>query len=324
MNIQTLLAVTDLSVRGHHVLERAALLALEHSARLDILYLPAPGNPPCEASGCRLAHQALQLGQRHGIHVHTTTARTQADLVARGRGVDLIVTSDRTDRRVQALWRGPPLAQLLRACQRPVLVVRRPASAPYQRLLVAVDLDDASRRLVALASALGTKSEVELFHALHTLPAGKLRSADLSEHAIKAIHQESARRAGERMFWLTDSSSARRNRVYAAIGRGDPARQIGVQQQHSGADLVVVGKPPASALGDLLLGSTALRALAASTVDVLVVPHGFQLASGPSALRRMTAVPPTRRRVRAGTAVTAIRPSAASHAPGPQGRRLMS
>lgn len=322
MNIQTLLAITDLSVRGHHVLERAALLAREHGARLEVLYWPAPGNPPCEASGCRLAHQALQLGQRHGLNVHTTTARTRAELAERGRGVDLIVTSDRPDRRVQALWRGPPLAQLLRACQRPVLVVRQAAKAPYQRMVVAVDLDDASRRLVALACALGPTSEVELFHALHTLPEGKLRDADLSEHAIKAIRQESARLAGERMFWLTDSTSARRNRVRAAIGRGDPARQIGVQQQHSGADLVVVGKPPASALTDLLLGSTALRALAATPVDVLVVPDGFQLASGPAALQRMTAAPPTRRRVRAGTAVTAIRPAAVGLAPGRHGHRL--
>lgn len=324
MIIQTLLAITDLSAQGNLALERAALLAREHDARLEILYAPAPGNPPCADNGCRLAHQALQLGQRHGLSVHTATARTQADLVARGRSVDLIVTSDRTDRRVQALWRGPPLVQLLRACQRPVLIARQAAKAPYQRLLVAVDLNDASRRLVALACALGTASEVELFHALHTLPEGMLRNADLSEHAIKAIHQESARLAGERMFWLTDSTSARRNRVRAAIGRGDPARQIGVQQQHSGADLVVVGKPPASALTDWLLGSTALRALAASPVDVLVVPDGFQLASGPSAMRRMTAAPPTRRRVRAGATVDAIGPAAAGLASGPRGHRLTS
>lgn len=324
MNIQTLLAITDLSVQGNLALERAALLAREHGARLEILYAPAPGNPPCADNGCRLAHQALQLGQRHGLRVHTATVRTREAAVAYAHSVDLLVTSDRTDRRVRALWRGPPVAQWLRACPRPVLVVRQHAAAPYRRLLVAVDFNDASRRLVALASTVGAAAEVELFHALRVLPEGRLRDADVSEQAIKAIRQESARLAGERMFWLTDASSARRNRVRAAIGRGDPARQIGVQQQHSNADLVVVGKPPGTAVGDLLFGSTALRALAASTVDVLVVPHGFQLASGAAAMQRMTVAPPLRRRVRAGTTATPSQPAAAGLAPGPRGHGLTS
>ena len=81
------------------------------------------------------------------------------------------------------------------------------------------------------------------------------------------------------MLWLSDASSARRNRVMSSIGRGDPARQAAVQQQYSNADLLVVGKRHRNVLMDFLFGSVALRVLRWSTGDVLAVPRG---ALGPS------------------------------------------
>lgn len=71
------------------------------------------------------------------------------------------------------------------------------------------------------------------------------------------------------MFWLTDPYDARRNRVLSTIGQGDAARQTVVQQQHSGAELIVVGKHPASLLRDMAFGSIAKRVLRYSRTDVL-------------------------------------------------------
>ena len=112
------------------------------------------------------------------------------------------------------------------------------------------------------------------------------------------------------MFWLTDSYEARRNRVLSAIGHGDPARQVLVQQQRSGAELVVVGKHPASALSDFVFGSVAQRVLdRVSGSDVLVVPHDSEPASSATAVERLASEPRAVRRLRAGVGAAA-RPSA--------------
>lgn len=111
----------------------------------------------------------------------------------------------------------------------------------------------------------------------HTMHEGKLRYADVSEQAIRAYRHESMLEARERLFWLSDSSTARRNRVVAAIGKGDAARQAVIQQQHANAELLVVGKRRSSGIGDFLLGSVAQRVLWWSSGDVLLVPHDWRI-----------------------------------------------
>ena len=165
-------------------------------------------------------------------------------------------------------------------------------------LVVAVDFSKASitdrTRLRAQSGRPG-----ELFHAISTANEGKLRYAEVSDQAIAAYRKECMRYARDRMFWLTDTYDARRNRVQSVIGRGNPARQVLVQQERSGAELIVVGKHPASATSDFLFGNTAQGILRDSAIDVLVVPHDSQ-ASGAGALGRW--VGPKRRCADAGRA----------------------
>lgn len=302
MTPRSILALTDLSVREDPVLARAAQVAAEHDAILKLLHVAAAGAPPHPDAACRLARQALQLGQRHGLCVRplSQTANTLDDVASEARCADLLVMSAMPERGWRSFLFGQPVERLLRIARRPLLAVRRPAEAPYRRLLVAVDFSDASRHMVELAFALGKSAQVELFHAIGTANEAKLRYAEVSEHAIKSYRQACRRHAQDRMFWLTDSSDARRNRVYSAIGHGDPARQAMVQQQHGGAELIVVGKHSASAVSDFVFGSVARRVLRHGTADVLVVPHDVRPASRAAAVRRLDSEPRAIRRVRAG------------------------
>lgn len=302
MTPHSILAVTDFSVQGDHALTRAALLSAEHGATLKLLYLPYPGEvPPPDAAG-RLAHHASQLSQRHNIRVRAAgqLAVCVDDVLPEARCADLVVWGSMPIQGPRSILMGQPVEGLLRKGQRPVLIVRRKASEPYRSLLVAVDFSEASRGLVELGSALSKSAQVELFHAVSTANEGKLRYAEVSERAIRAYRHECRRYAQDRMFRLTDSYDARRNRVLSAIGHGDPARQTVVQQQHSGAELIVVGKHPASLLTDMIFGSIAKRVLRYAKADVLVVPHDYEPASSASAVKRLAAEKPTARRVRAG------------------------
>lgn len=181
------------------------------------------------------------------------------------RWVDLLVIGQRRERSLRAMFCCQPIERLLRVAPCAILVTRLNGSQRYRRVVVAVDFSPESRKMVRLAWSLDSEAEVELFRAITPMHEGRLRDADVSEHAIKTYRQESFADARQRMFGLTDSSSARRNRVVSAIGQGDPARQAVVQQQHANAELLVVGKRRSSAVADFFFGSVAQRALRWST-----------------------------------------------------------
>lgn len=301
--LHSILAVTDFSSIGDHALTRAALLCAEHGATLKLIYLAYPGETPPRDASCRLAHHAQQLGQRHGIRVRSANqiAHSIEDVLPEARCADVLVWGTTPASSVRSFFMGQPLEGVLRRCQRPVLVVRRQAKEAYGRLLVAVDFSETSRGLVELGFALNKLADVELFHAISTANEDKLWYAEVSQHAITSYRHECRRFAQGRMFSLTDSYDARRNRALSAIGHGDPAQQTVVQQQHSGAELIVVGKHPASLLTDRVFGSIAKRVLRYARTDVLVVPHDYQTASKASAVTRLNAEPRIVRRLRAGT-----------------------
>jgi len=182
---------------------------------------------------------------------------TLQDLADEAQGADLLVMSAvNEERSLRSFFCGSAAERLMRIAGRPVLVVRQPADAPYQRLLIAVDFSQASRMLVEHTFALHASAQVELFHAISTVNERKLR--------------------------------------------GDAGRQAAVQQQHSGAELLVVGKHRASALSDFVFGSVAKRVLRMATGDVMVVPHDAAPATRAADIRQPGSVEPMTRRVRAG------------------------
>lgn len=306
MHPESILAITDFSVISDAVFARAAHLAAEHDATLTLVYAAPVGDQACPDAARRLSHHASQLGERYGIKVHAAlhAADCLEDVLHAARSADIVVTGASQAGNATSFFCGRPEERILRATRRPVLVVQQKAGerqSAYRRLLVAVDFSDASQNLVANALVLGKSAEIELFHAICTDNERTMRLTEFSEHAIKAYKQAHRRHADDRLFWLTDSTDARRNRVGSAIGYGDPARQAIVQQQHSGADLVVVGKHPASALSDFVFGSVSRRVLQHASTDVLIIPHGFQFGTRALAVRRLKPEPPVaRRRVRAG------------------------
>jgi nucleotide-binding universal stress UspA family protein len=281
MNIQSILAVTDLSVQGNRTVIRAAMLAAQHRALLKIMYAPE-GFVPCPSAVDvkeNVRHLAAEVHARFDILVKNVS-HTSGDLeavVEEARWVDLLVIGEHRERSVRAFFCGQPIERLQRVVRCPILLARLEVFHRYRRILVAVDFTPESKKLVKLAWSLDSEAQIELFHALNTMHEGKLRYADVSEQAIKAYRHESMLEARERLFWLSDSSTARRNRVVAAIGKGDAARQAVIQQQHANAELLVVGKRRSSGVGDFLLGSVAQRVLWWSSGDVLLVPHDWRI-----------------------------------------------
>jgi nucleotide-binding universal stress UspA family protein len=256
MTIKSILVVTDLSAHEGIAVQRASQLADAHRANIKFVYLPARAN-------------------------------TLEEVVAQARGMDLLVLPHRRDRSTAAFFRGQAVSRLLRCCRCPVLVTREMPDSHYRRILVAVDFSPASEALVKLAANLDSRAELEIFHAIRTRDEAKLRSAEATEQAVRAYRERCLKHAKDRMLALSDSFDTRRNRFLTNIGRGDPGRQTVIQQEHSGADLVVVGKKTATAWEDFFCGSVAHRVLRWGLSDVLVVPQAYIEATAPVAAERL-------------------------------------
>lgn len=289
MNFRSILVVTDFSASAAAAVDRAALLAALHGAKLTLMYAAKPGAQHPADAAVRLDHSAQQLAQRTGLDVcaRCCFGDPLTQIAREASCADLLVLGDQHDRSLAAFMRGTMALRLSRLCRCPILVTKLAARKRYGKILVTVDFAPASQGLVKLACAIDGDSEIELFHAISTLNDAKLRAAEVSWQAIKAYRQRARRHAHERMFALTDSFQARRNRVGVAIGHGDPARQAAVQQDYTGADLVIVGRRRRSPWADFLFGSVAQRLLGWAGCDVIMVPHDHAPSTRTAAQSRL-------------------------------------
>lgn len=269
MNVQSILAVTDLGWPGCAALRRAWELAERHGAELRLLRL-GDGR----AAG-RLAPAPHPRREMHGVALRTVarTSHGLQDLAREARAVDLVVAPHRARRSLAALWLGDPVQRTVRAIPRPLLLVKRVPLAPYRRVLVAVGLGRSSQRLLRAATLVTPDAELELFHAIDTHVEGRMRLAQASEAALRH-HRDSRRRDAEaRLAQLAAAARLASWRVKVAVDFGDPASRAVLQQCSSRADLLAVGGGEPSWCGGLLFGSVAQRVASWAHGDVLVVPH---------------------------------------------------
>ncbi len=149
--LRLILALADFSPKSNNAVARAALLAREHGASLQLLHVMAPrrfaaATPrraerdhqlALERAGETLATLAARIFAMHGVsgacNVRAGDA-LQAILDA-ARGADLVVVAAKRPNPLRDFVLRTPTERLLRIVQRPVLIVKRPVVAPYASML---------------------------------------------------------------------------------------------------------------------------------------------------------------------------------------------
>lgn len=142
----------------------------------------------------------------------------------------------------------------------------RPTLDP-PRVLLAVDLTDASKGAIDRAIALAAAEHADLIvlsvveaSNLH-LPGGRIRRIDQERERLESGVRSIVTRAREAGVWAT-----------YLIWEGDPAESILEASQAESADVIVLGSRPATNLRRLLLGSVSSRVSRLARVPVMVVP----------------------------------------------------
>lgn len=274
--IHTLLLATDLTSRCDRAAKRAANLAEEWNAQLHVLTVLGPTEPVDDenvsedvlvARARRRTEESLGGRGNAVIHVLRGPAdKAIADLAAEV-GATLIVTGPSGGRWLGQTPLGSTVRSLMRTARVPVLLVKAPVLRKYRRIVVSVDLSDASRAPVEAAIRLfGRRVSLSVFHAFRT--PYRLLSDNIE--AYEAGLREGV--TSEIRDALTAWSVADAEDLPIIADHGDAATKLAELAERHDIDVVVTGTHGRTGLMSLMLGSVAEAIVEAVACDVLVAP----------------------------------------------------
>jgi nucleotide-binding universal stress UspA family protein len=290
--VSSIIVATDFSPQSDRAVARAAQLAAEHAATLEIVHAaPMPMPMPVwgdmaggtwienselvAASEVRLRRQRDDLAREFSItiNVHCEAAPPVNLVNARSvaLGADLVVIGATGEGAIAQRLFGSTAQSLVRQARRPLLVVRNDASQRYRHLLVSTDFSDDAAQAAQRAWQLAPTAEISLFSALEQ---PRLRGDwfnSLDEATRQANLQKARDEAMLRMQPLASTLGDPHARKYVRDGRA--SHELPQVLAECGADLLSVGAHGKTRLEAGLLGSTSLHAVAEAPCDVLVVPH---------------------------------------------------
>lgn len=275
-----LLLATDLSARCDRALDRAAQLANEWHAdlvALNVLNLAAsPDQALAWASGAsdeqflyvarqQLAHDLAAAKVPVTLRVvrsEDATAAIRATAVSTQSGI--VVTGVSCNETLGRLLLGSTVENLARSLSQPLLVVRKRAHGPYQRIVVATDFSEPSRHALLAAARFFPGRELVLYHA-HALAMSGLANASPHRGVCVGIKETEC----AAFLAVTAFPAGMKVRPVAECGAIESTLTRYVREHD--IELVVMGSHGRSGLMSLLLGSTAAKLLDWLPCDMLLV-----------------------------------------------------
>ena len=289
--INRVLTTTDLSAPARHAAERAARLAAEIGAQLDLIHvigrtpldklrqLVTPQSAEVEQRVVELATAEVEeLAETLRLH-HGLSARARvvsgpllAEIAALADAVDagLIVLGARGASFMRHALLGSTAERLVGRASRPMLVVKQAAHESYRSLLIPVDFSPSSLRALQLARSVAPRARIVLLHAFEVPFEGKLQFAGVEEGTIHGYRTAARQQAVRQMQTLREAAGLAPHEVQFKVLHGDATQRILEQEQEEDCDLIVMGKHGENLLEDLLLGSVTRHVLSQSQGDVLV------------------------------------------------------
>lgn len=296
MRRQRLLVIlnpAELDAQPEPALERAVFLARETGAGLEIFvseprsatYGPASASAPQAAVGdtlARLAAIGAAVTEAHGLSVATDAVFCRHPFdgimqkVASTRP-DMVVKTTRHDTRLNRTFFNYTDWHLIRACPRPLLLVKSEDPWETRRIVACVDpahvhshAETLDEVIVEAAHLLAyrLRGELHIFHSVELMiePVFSLLQPDSSYALYK-------RRMGEAHYGLLNDLLRRygigAERVHLTVGRS--TETLVEFTRDIGASLVVMGAVSKGALELLLIGNTAEKVLDDLSCDILVV-----------------------------------------------------
>jgi nucleotide-binding universal stress UspA family protein len=290
-NLRTLLAATDLSAPSRHTVQRAAMLAKESGAKLELVHVlqqnalnelrelfKKDGEALQENIRSQTKKELFQLadylaetlGRKAGCHLVEGLALEGIIAQVETLDADLLIIGARGENYARQFLLGATAERLLRMTLRPVLAVKQPPRVAYQRVLVPIDFSPWSQNSIQLAQMVAPQAELILMHAYEIPFEGKMHIAGEKEETILHYRKIARKEASTRLSQIASDAELAKVNWRSIVVRGDAAHHILKQEEKQGADLIVLGKHGSGMVEELLIGGRTRHILARSRCDVLV------------------------------------------------------
>lgn len=270
------------------VLTRAAEIARAHRARLTIIHVidTLTSFDFASADLRRIQHQ-MRLDAHE--NVAAAVARQEVDIdridirIETGSpSLRLVELSDEIDADLVVMRAhqggsilekvvGSTADRVIRTSRAPVLVVKRPVTQPYQRVVVSIDTSDDSAAVVPFVATLFPLTRLSLVHVVQIphqfesamLRAGSGQSVTVYRKALIRKAKASLRAISKRLGHRPISGAPR-------VVVGDPATSLVRATWSPKVDLIALGPGSTGRIRRALLGSVTQRVLRSAACDVLI------------------------------------------------------
>ena len=298
MTLHTILASTDLSAPSCHTAQRAAMLAQQIGAKLELVHVLDQNelNELLRLLGEKgklwqeriqlqaqesLSQLADDINKPFGISVeyHLVEGEVLERIAAQVDAIKaslLVVGAHGTGYMRQQLL-GTTAERLQRMKRCPVLTVKQPPRTTYRNVLVPMDFSPWSLSALSLALEIAPKAELTLLHAYEAPFENRMYIAGEKEDTIKDYRGKVRQEADARLRQVAIDAGIATEDWHPVVIHGDAVDRILEQEVAQGADLIVLGK---HGLGggvgvteEFILGSSTRQILIRARCDVLVVPY---------------------------------------------------
>ena len=260
------LIASDFSARADRPLERALRLAEAWRARLAIAHVLEDAVPNLAETTARLRAELPPAAAQAEFVVRVGSAPTVLADLAVERGSAVIITGVARFNSLGDYVTGTAVDHIVRHASVPVLVVRKRAERPYDRILVATDFSECSRAALLAAAALFPTARLVLLHVNPQATTGRYKVKGAADH----LHAEAAEDMAE-FLAAAELPQAVRDRIEPVLDDGAVVNVIKRQVQETGVSLVVVGAHRSRGLVQDAIGSHAEGVLRGVDADVLLV-----------------------------------------------------
>lgn len=289
--IRSILAASDFSAGAAAATHRAAQLAGQHAAVLQLVHVVSvrtltdlreiyrdtiyTEQAILDDATRRLAALARDLRAITGSApaCSVLTGNVVDEILGAADRADLLVLGAHGSRSLADMLLGTTAERLVRRCRRPVLLSKLEQIAAYRCIVVAVDFSGHSIAALRFAQQIAPDADLLLFHAYGHAHVSALHPGDMHDPAIVQYHAQRQAHALSNMQKLWDEGATAAARVRMATGCGDARTIIAAKAAEIGADLLVLGQHGRSFAGERFLGGVTRHTLARAPCDVAVIPE---------------------------------------------------
>jgi universal stress protein E len=279
-----ILAATDFSTRSNRALRQAGLLAQQRNAQLHVVHVVDDDHPEelirmekREAEQV-LVEQIYSMPELRGIQARRLVVtgdpfdailRTAAEIPA-----DLIVMGAHRKQLLLDMFTGTTIERVIRKGNFPVLMVNNEAQRKYEKIVVPIDMSDASANAlrVALSTGLISAERATLLNAFSALAEGQMSSVGSRQASIDTYVASERRRVMDELATFLVRNKLDREGWSFRVEEGGAMEIISRAVSEMRPDLLVMGTHGRSGLVKVLIGSVTEEALRSLNVDILAVP----------------------------------------------------